>query len=151
MTGRFGMDSSASDSCWDVLSLLGINDISNMKQNEVDNVVDNLMNFELIEEMIPFQVHIQDFVGCLLYFLRNKMQVYDADTLKYGIDCIDDMMGDIDYLSNWGDGEEKDERIKCLLIEKKDIQDAIDNAGILPFPREEEYIEQPQYDNEEDI
>lgn len=123
--GAWGDESCSSDGCWDMLEDIGIDQIHEMKQSEVDSACKKLEN--LISKKVKFHVEdLRDIVGCVIWFLRHGKRV-PKSLLEKVIPLANKMIKEEDY-EDWSD---PDSRKKNVKKEADQIAQAIQGDGTI--------------------
>lgn len=121
--GAWGTESCSSDSCWDLLGDMGIDNIHEMNQAEVDVACNCLI---VIADRIEDDPYAKaDVIGCVIWFLRQGLTV-SADLLVKAIALAEQLVEHKPYLEDWRDPEERHDQ---LLVEINDFQTALNNGG----------------------
>lgn len=121
--GAWGTESCSNDSCWDALGDGGVGDIHNPKQCEVGPCLKSCV--ECIKKCPEYDGFTQDYLGCIVWFIRHGMIVEEKHLLQ-GIMIARNMIKSQDHLENWCN---QTERCKQLNLEIEDMAGAIEKDG----------------------
>ncbi len=100
--GSWGEESCSSDSCWDFLADCGLEDICDFSQKEADACVSK--GLKIVKKKKNIDAEDQaDFVGMLIWILRDGKTINNKESLEVGIDFAQKLLEDKEYLENWVD------------------------------------------------
>lgn len=123
--GAWGHESCSSDSCWDMLGDIGINEIHNMKQAKVDSACQKLENFISKKRKLHIE-DIRDIVGCVIWFLRHEKKV-SKNLLEKVIPLVQRMIEEEDY-DDWSSAKKRKRNVQK---EANQIAQAFESDGTI--------------------
>lgn len=130
--GSWGFESCSSDGCWDALGQFGIDNIHNMKQEEIDRACSQILhciknNKNPYGKKVHYNEDRTEIIGCIIWFLRHGFNV-GKDVLEAAIPFANAMSEKEDY-NSWSDPEERKREVKK---ECDQIANAYENDGTIP-------------------
>ncbi len=124
--GAWGHESCSSDGCWDMLGDIGIDEIHEMKQAEVDSACQELEDH--ISRTKKFYIEdLRDIVGCVIWILRHEKRV-SKSLLEKVIPLTQRMIKEEDY-NDWSSAEERRQNVQK---EADQIAQAFEGDGTIP-------------------
>jgi hypothetical protein len=123
--GAWGLDSCSSDSCWDLLGDGGIEDIDDIRQEEVDSCMEVVMEAEDCSYYPRYKL------GAAIWLLDHGMTLKPAH-IKWALSEVDKFIGEYEDAIAKGaveGGPDAEEYIQTIRSERERILEAQKNGG----------------------
>lgn len=118
--GSWGTESCSNDSTWDLMGNAEIEDIHEIKQEEVAPAIAEIKKSFADQDKAIYAL------GAVIWILRAGLKIEDMDCLNRAVQVVAVAVDDEEYLDSWVDRSERESQLDKEIVE---IIAAIENGG----------------------